>query len=46
MQSDILFDNIYVGHSLEDAQKLADETFKLKRSKEPSGVFSDPVTAV
>lgn len=27
MQSDILFDNIYIGHSVEDAQKFADETF-------------------
>lgn len=27
MQNDILFDNIYVGHSVEDARKLADETF-------------------
>ena len=27
MQNDILFDNIYVGHSIEDAQKFADETF-------------------
>jgi calnexin len=27
MQSDILFDNIYIGHSIEEAQKFADETF-------------------
>jgi calnexin len=27
MQNDILFDNIYVGHSVDDAKKLADETF-------------------
>jgi calnexin len=27
MQNGILFDNIYIGHSIEDAQKLADETF-------------------
>jgi len=27
MQSDILFDNIYIGHSVEDAAKFADETF-------------------
>lgn len=27
MQSDILFDNIYIGHSIEDAEKLAQETF-------------------
>lgn len=30
MQSDILFDNIYIGHSIEDAEKLADETFHVK----------------
>ena len=30
MQSDILFDNIYIGHSIEDAQKFADETFNEK----------------
>jgi calnexin len=27
MQSDILFDNIYIGHSIEDAEKFAQETF-------------------
>jgi len=30
MQSDILFDNIYIGHSVEDAAKLAAETFHVK----------------
>lgn len=30
MQSDILFDNIYIGHSVEDAAKFADETFNEK----------------
>ncbi len=30
MQNDILFDNIYIGHSIEDAEKFADETFKAK----------------
>lgn len=30
MQSDILFDNIYIGHSVEDAAKFADETFHKK----------------
>lgn len=30
MQSDILFDNIYVGHSIEDAKKLQTETFDVK----------------
>lgn len=27
MQNNILFDNIYIGHSVEDAKKLAEETF-------------------
>jgi calnexin len=31
MQSDILFDNIYIGHSLEDANKLKAETYDVKR---------------
>jgi calnexin len=31
MQKDILFDNIYIGHSIEDAEKFAAETFKVKR---------------
>jgi len=30
MQSDILFDNIYIGHSVADAEKLADQTFHEK----------------
>jgi calnexin len=30
MQNDILFDNIYIGHSVEDAKKLQEETFDLK----------------
>ncbi|KAH6898551.1 Calreticulin family-domain-containing protein [Thelonectria olida] len=34
MQSDILFDNIYIGHSVEDAEKLAKETFELKHPVE------------
>ncbi|KAJ6446051.1 calnexin precursor [Purpureocillium lavendulum] len=38
MQNDILFDNIYVGHSIADAEKLAEESFKLKH---PFG--DDPV---
>lgn len=36
MQKDILFDNIYIGHSIEDAQKLADETFHVKHPIEKS----------
>jgi len=27
MQNNILFDNIYIGHSVEDAKKFAEETF-------------------
>lgn len=34
MQSDILFDNIYIGHSVEDAAKLAAETFHVKHPVE------------
>jgi calnexin len=34
MQSDILFDNIYIGHSIEDAQKFAEETFFVKHPVE------------
>ncbi|KAI9684077.1 MAG: hypothetical protein M1829_003347 [Trizodia sp. TS-e1964] len=30
MQSDILFDNIYIGHSIQDAEKLKSETFDIK----------------
>ncbi|KAF2435665.1 calnexin-like protein [Tothia fuscella] len=30
MQNDILFDNIYIGHSVEDAAALAKETFDVK----------------
>ena len=30
MQNDILFDNIYIGHSIEDAEKLKAETFDVK----------------
>ncbi|KAK0560362.1 calnexin [Tilletia horrida] len=34
MQSDILFDNIYVGHSPEDARAFAAETFEVKKKIE------------
>jgi calnexin len=34
MQNDILFDNIYIGHSIEDAEKLKSETFDLKITAE------------
>jgi calnexin len=30
MQNDILFDNVYIGHSAEDAEKLRQETFDVK----------------
>ncbi|EZF33950.1 hypothetical protein H101_02494 [Trichophyton interdigitale H6] len=31
MQNDILFDNIYIGHSIEDAEKFKAETYDIKR---------------
>ena len=34
MTEDILFDNIYVGHSPEDAKALAVETFEVKKPLE------------
>jgi len=34
MTEDILFDNIYVGHSISDAKDLAKETFEVKRKIE------------
>ena len=34
MTEDILFDNIYVGHSIDDAKALAAETFEVKHSLE------------
>jgi len=34
MQNGILFDNIYVGHSEEDAKAFADETWALKHKIE------------
>ena len=34
MQNDILFDNIYIGHSIEDAKKLEEETFVPKKAAE------------
>ncbi|PHH58753.1 hypothetical protein CDD81_4669 [Ophiocordyceps australis] len=36
MQSDILFDNIYIGHSVEDADKFAQESWALKHPVEES----------
>lgn len=34
MQNDILFDNIYIGHSVEDAEALQKESFDLKIAAE------------
>lgn len=34
MQADILFDNIYIGHSIEDAAALRAETYDIKRPLE------------
>ena len=34
MTEDILFDNMYIGHSPEDAKKLAEETFEVKKRVE------------
>ncbi|KFY74256.1 hypothetical protein V499_05712 [Pseudogymnoascus sp. VKM F-103] len=34
MQNDILFDNIYIGHSIADAEALAAETFDVKHAAE------------
>ncbi|CAG8955455.1 hypothetical protein HYFRA_00010321 [Hymenoscyphus fraxineus] len=34
MDKDIMFDNIYIGHSVEDAAKFADETFNEKHPLE------------
>ncbi|KAF7550712.1 hypothetical protein G7046_g7931 [Stylonectria norvegica] len=41
MQSDILFGNIYIGHSVEDAAKLAAETFDLKHPVEQALADAD-----
>lgn len=34
MTEDILFDNMYIGHSPEDAKKLAEESFEVKKKIE------------
>ncbi|KAF9099773.1 hypothetical protein BGX27_000531 [Mortierella sp. AM989] len=34
MQKDILFDNIYIGHSIDDANALAAETWEIKHAAE------------
>ena len=41
MTEDILFGNIYVGHSVEDAKKLAAETFEVKHTLETAKAKED-----
>ncbi|KAL7817743.1 calnexin [Trichoderma gracile] len=41
MTNDILFDNIYIGHSIEDAEKLANETFFVKHPIEKALAEAD-----
>ena len=41
MQNNILFDNIYIGHSVEDARKFAEETFFAKHSYEELAEVAD-----
>ena len=45
MTEDILFDNIYIGHSEEDAKALAAESFHIKKPLETAAdKASDPLT--
>ncbi|KAH7104891.1 Calreticulin-domain-containing protein [Auriculariales sp. MPI-PUGE-AT-0066] len=45
MTEDILFDNIYIGHSEEDAKALAKESFEIKKDGEAAAAKADsPVT--
>jgi calnexin len=41
MQNNILFDNIYIGHSVEDARKLAEESFFEKHPIEELAELAD-----
>lgn len=41
MQPNILFDNIYIGHSVEDARKFAEETFFVKHPLEELAELAD-----
>jgi calnexin len=41
MQNNILFDNIYVGHSVDEAKKFADETFFKKHPVEKAAEEAD-----
>ncbi|KAF8522810.1 calnexin [Gautieria morchelliformis] len=43
MTSDILFSNIYIGHSIEDAKKLAAETFDVKHALETAKSKDDGI---
>ncbi|KAH9920212.1 Calreticulin family-domain-containing protein [Epithele typhae] len=43
MSEDILFDNLYVGHSIEDARKLAEETYFVKKAMEDAALEKDKV---
>ncbi|EMR11423.1 hypothetical protein PNEG_00446 [Pneumocystis murina B123] len=45
MQSDILFDNIYIGHSVEEAEQFAKTTFQVKyeyERKQEKGITPEP----
>lgn len=42
MQDGFLFDNIYIGHSIEDAMKLAEETWKVKYDLEKAAEPVEP----
>lgn len=41
MQNDILFDNIYIGHSISDAEALAASTFDVKKAVEKAQEEAD-----
>lgn len=47
MQNNILFDNIYIGHSEEDARKFAEETWvvKYKIEKDAEDLASKPASS-
>ncbi|KAF5384805.1 hypothetical protein D9615_001092 [Tricholomella constricta] len=40
MTEDILFDNLYIGHSIEDAKRFASETFDVKKPLESAAAKS------
>lgn len=41
MTEDIFFDDLYIGHSVEDAQKLAEQTFEVKIEEDVKITFVD-----